>query len=64
MMPVSRVNKKSHFLKLTTIATLQNLIVFIPTGKTVIVIGKLLAERELSLRVEGEFLGVLQMETF
>jgi len=38
--------------------------VFIPTGKTVIAIVEVLAERELSLHVESEFLGVLQMENF
>jgi hypothetical protein len=63
-MPVSRVNKKSHFLKRNTIVTPQNFRVFIPTGKTVIAIVEVLAERELSLRVESEFLGVVQMENF
>ena len=43
MVPVSRVNKKSRFLKRTTTETSQNFSVFVPAGKRVIAIVKLLA---------------------
>jgi len=64
MVPVSRVNEKPHFLKRTAAETSQPFRVFVPTGKRVIVIVKLLAERELSSCVDSGCLGVLHKETF